>query len=118
MTASDGRASGIPWRALAIRGHLVSFGEASGDIGAWDLGSLSAKSARISRPNFAHYTDTPDKVEAIAGRLFDAMDRRIVKVDIGRRFALRDAAAAHRALEARETVASTILIPEPAVAEG
>ena len=114
-----GRSSfGHSLAALAIRGHLVSFGEASGDIGAWDLGSLSAKSARISRPNFAHYTDTPDKVEAIAGRLFDAMDRRIVKVDIGRRFALRDAAAAHRALEARETVASTILIPEPAVAEG
>ena len=58
--------------ALAIHGHLVSYGQASGDIG-----SLAAKSAKVSRPNFAHFTDTPEMVAAITGRLFDALERRV-----------------------------------------
>ena len=98
--------------ALAVRGHLVSYGQASGDIGPFDIGSLAAKSATVSRPNFAHFTDTPEKVAAITHRLFDAMEQRILRVEIGARFPLREAAAAHRALEAGETVGSTILLPD------
>ena len=98
--------------ALAVGGRLVSFGQASGDVGPYDVGSLAAKSATISRPDFAHYTDTPEKVTAITRRLFDAIERRIVRVGIGRRYPLREAAEAHRALEAGETVGSTILVPE------
>ena len=97
--------------ALAVRGHLVSYGQASGDIGPYDIGSLASKSATVSRPNFAHFTDTPDKVAAITGRLFEALERGIVRVEIGRRYPLREAAAAHRALEAGETVGSTLLLP-------
>ncbi|MDJ0934041.1 MAG: SRPBCC family protein [Kiloniellales bacterium] len=98
--------------ALANCGHLVSFGQASGDIGVWDIGSLASNSATISRPNFGHYTDTPEKVAAITGRLFEAIERRILSIEIGRRYPLTEAAAAHRALEGRATTASTILIPE------
>ena len=99
--------------ALAVHGHLVSYGQASGDIGPFDIGSLAAKSAKVSRPNFAHFTDTPEKVAAITGRLFDALERRVLRPEIGARYPLREAAAAHRALEAGETTASTILLPEP-----
>ncbi len=98
--------------ALAMRGHLISFGQASGDIGLWDVGSLASVSATLSRPNFGHYTDTPDQVAAITKRLFDAIDRRIVTIEIGQRFALAEAELAHRALEQRRTTASTVLIPE------
>ena len=98
--------------ALAIRGHLVSFGQASGDIGSWNVSSLASKSITLSRPNYGHYTDTPDKVAAISARLFDAIRRGIVTVEIGQRFKLSDAAEAHRALEARETTGSTILMPD------
>ena len=98
--------------ALAVRGHLVSYGQASGDIGPYDIGSLAAKSATVSRPNFAHFTDTPEKVAAITARLIDAMERNIVRAEIGQRYPLREAPAAHRALEAGETTGSTILIPE------
>ncbi len=97
--------------ALAPCGHLISFGQASGPVGSWDIGSLAANSATISRPNFAHYADTPAKVAAITEHLFDAIDRRVVTVEIGRRYALLEAAEAQRALENRETTASTILIP-------
>ena len=99
--------------ALAVHGHLVSYGQASGDVGTFDIGALAAKSARVSRPNFAHFTDTPEKVAAITRRLFDGLERRILRPEIGARHPLREAAAAHRALEAGETVGSTILLPEP-----
>jgi len=98
--------------ALAPCGHLISFGQASGDVGSWDIGSLAASSATISRPNFGHYTDTSEKVAAITARLFDAIERRIVSIEIGKRYSLSDAAAAHRALEGRQTMASTLLIPD------
>ncbi len=98
--------------AIAHCGHLVSYGQASGDIGSYDIGSLAARSVTLSRPNFAHYTDTPEKIAAITERLFDAIARRVVTIEIGQRFKLSEAAAAHRALEARETTGSTVLIPD------
>ena len=97
--------------ALAVRGHLVSFGQASGDIGPRDIGMLAGCSATLSRPNYVHYTETPDKFGAAAERLFDAIERRIVTVEIGQRFTLENAAEAHRALENRATTGSTVLIP-------
>ena len=92
----------------------MSYGQASGDIGPFDIGSLAAKSAKVSRPNFAHFTDTPEKVAAITGRLFDALERRILRPEIGARHPLREAATAHRALEAGDTIGPTILLPEAA----
>ena len=100
--------------ALAVRGHLVSYGQASGDIGPFDIGSLAGKSATVSRPNFAHFTDTPEKIAAITGHLFEALDRRVLRVEIGQRRPLREAAEAHRALEGGETLGSTVLLPAPA----
>lgn len=97
--------------ALADRGHLVSFGQASGDIGPRDIGMLAEKSATLSRPNYVHYTNTPEKFRASAERLFDAIERRIVTIEIGQRFDLQNAADAHRALESRATTGSTVLIP-------
>jgi NADPH:quinone reductase-like Zn-dependent oxidoreductase len=97
--------------SLGIQGHLVSYGQASGHIEAVDVAGLAAKSLTVSRPNFGHYTDTPAKVRSITDRLFDAHRRGIVHFDPHQRFPLAEAAAAHRALESRETVGATILIP-------
>ncbi len=98
--------------ALAPCGHLVSYGQASGDIGSYDIGSLAAGSVTLSRPNYGHYTGTPEQVTAITRRLFDAIDRRIVRVEARHRYPLREAAEAHRALEGRRTTGSIVLIPE------
>ncbi|MDF1748582.1 MAG: SRPBCC family protein [Alphaproteobacteria bacterium] len=98
--------------ALAPCGHLISFGQASGDIGAWDIGSLASKSITLSRPNFGHYTDTPEKVQAITKRLFQAIEQRIISIEPERHYKLSDAAEAHRALEGRETTGASILIPD------
>jgi len=99
------------YEALAARGHLVSYGQASGPIEPVDIAAFVGKSARVSRPNFGHYTGAPAEVRAITDRLFDALRRGILSIEIGQRYALRDAAEAHRALEARQTVGSTVLIP-------
>ena len=98
--------------ALANCGHLVSFGQASGDIGDWNVSSLADCSATISRPNYVHYTDTPEKIAEITQRLFDAIRRRIVRIEATNRYPLSQAAEAHRALEGRETTGSTVLIPD------
>jgi NADPH2:quinone reductase len=99
------------YEALAVRGHLVSYGQTSGPIEPVDIAAFVGKSARVSRPNFGHYAGTPAEVRSMTDRLFDALRRGLVKVDIGQRHSLRDVAQAHRELEARRTVGSTNLIP-------
>lgn len=97
--------------ALAARGHIISFGQASGPVGEWDIGALSSKSITISRPNFGHYTDTPEKLATHADRLFAAIRHGIVSIAPPRRYPLHQAAQAHRDLEARATTGSLVLTP-------
>jgi NADPH2:quinone reductase len=97
--------------ALALCGRLVCYGQASGPIAPINLGILSAKSASISRPVLFHYTATRDALLRIAGDLMDVVERGIVKLDTPREYALKDAAQAHRDLEARRTTGSLVLIP-------
>ena len=98
--------------ALAECGHLVSFGQASGDIGSWNISSLASKSVTLSRPNYAHYTDTREKVCSAAERLFDAIERGILRVSVEHRYSLQQAAEAHRSLEDRRTTGSIVLLTE------
>jgi NADPH:quinone reductase-like Zn-dependent oxidoreductase len=97
--------------ALAVRGHLVSYGQASGPIPPQDVAGYAAKSATLSRPNFGHYTSDPGEVRAIAAHLFEALEQGILKIEAARSYPLAQAAEAHRALEARETTGATILVP-------
>jgi NADPH:quinone reductase-like Zn-dependent oxidoreductase len=99
------------YEVLALRGHLVSYGQASGPIEPVDIAGFVGKSARVSRPNFAHYTGTAAEVRSITDHLFQALRNGTVTVEIGQRFPLEDAAGAHAALEARRTVGSSILVP-------
>ena len=98
-------------RCLRTCGHLVSFGQASGDIGVHDIGRLAAKSATLSRPNYAHYTETAEAMRLQSGRFFEAV--RTGHIIIGRpaSYALADAAAAHRAIESRSSIGAIVLIP-------
>lgn len=95
--------------ALATRGHLVSYGQASGPVGNWDLGRFASKSITVSRPNYGHYTDTPEKLGPHVERFFAALRQGIVKLDRPRAYPLARAADAHRDLEARLTTGSLVL---------
>ena len=97
---------------LQVRGLMVSFGNASGPVGPTDLGILSAKgSLYVTRPTLMSYTAKREELVAAAKELFDMVLSGKVKVSPRQSYALKDAAQAHRDLEARKTTGSTVLIP-------
>jgi NADPH2:quinone reductase len=91
---------------------MVSFGNASGAVTGFELGTLAAKgSLYITRPTLVTYTAKRDDLVAGAKDLFETVSSGKVKIEINHRYALKDAAQAHRDLEARKTTGSTILVP-------
>ena len=97
---------------LAPRGLLVSFGNASGPVTGVDLGILAAKgSLYVTRPTMFHYALTDADFQAVAKDLFDVVAGGHVKIEIGQRYKLADAAQAHKDLEGRKTTGATVLIP-------
>jgi NADPH:quinone reductase len=96
--------------ALRPLGMMISFGNASGKVPPFDLGVLAAKgSLQITRPTlFTHIAD-PATCRAMADDLFGKVLSGAVRIPIDQRFALKDVAEAHRALEARATTGATIL---------
>ena len=97
---------------LRPRGLLVVFGNASGPVKSFDLGLLAAKgSLYLTRPTVMTYmADDADLAEA-ARDLVDIVKSGKVTIPINQRYALADAAKAHRDLESRATTGTTILIP-------
>lgn len=97
---------------LKRRGLMVSYGNASGAVPPINLLDLSrGGSLYVTRPTLFDYVVTQEELAHTADRLFDRMTRGVVKAMIGQRFPLAEAAQAHRALEARTTTGSTILLP-------
>jgi NADPH2:quinone reductase len=96
---------------LATRGMLVLFGQASGVVPPVDPSALARASLFLTRPSFFHYIGTRDELIASATRLCEVVGSGAVKIDVAQTYALRDASAAHRDLEARKTTGSTVLIP-------
>lgn len=99
-------------RSTAPRGLIASYGNASGPVPPVSLLDLTqAGSLFVTRPTVFHYIAEPAELGHAARRLFAMLASGDVKVEIGQRFPLRRAADAHRALEARETIGSTVLMP-------
>lgn len=97
---------------LAPLGYMVSYGNASGPVPPIDIGILAAKgSLYLTRPTLASYTTKREDLVAVAEDLFDVVAKGAVKMNINQRYALKDAAQAHRDLEARKTTGSTVLLP-------
>jgi len=97
---------------LAVRGMMVSFGNASGAVPPFAPGILSAKgSLYLTRPTLFHYARNRAELQETADDLFDVIAKGIVKVQIHQRFALKDAAKAHEALHSRKTTGATVLVP-------
>lgn len=97
---------------LKPMGMWVAFGASSGPPPEFPIGLLQQKgSIFATRPTIMHYLAKRADYEAAANNLFDMMRSGKVKVDVGQEFPLKDAAEAHRALESRKTIGSTILIP-------
>jgi NADPH2:quinone reductase len=97
---------------LKPKGLWVSFGNASGPVPPFEIGILSAKgSLYATRPTVMTYTARRADLLANAADLFDMVGRGAVKVVVNHTYPLREAASAHRDLEARKTTGSVVLIP-------
>lgn len=97
---------------LRPRGLMVSYGNASGPVTGVSLGILATKgSLYVTRPTTAHYFGTKDTLRRTMARVFGAVLAGKLRPAINQRFPLERAADAHRALEARETMGTTLIIP-------
>jgi NADPH2:quinone reductase len=98
--------------SLARRGWYVTYGNASGPpepVSPLDL--LRRGSLLMTRPSVMHYIADKTEREAAAAHLFEAMNAGHVRAEVRQTFPLGEVAAAHRALEGRETTGATLLLP-------
>jgi NADPH2:quinone reductase len=97
---------------LRPRGLWVSFGNSSGPVPPFELTILSAKGSLFAtRPTLMTYTARREDLVANASELFAMVAKGAVKISASRTYPLREAAAAHRDLEARKTTGSIVLLP-------
>ena len=97
-------------QALAIRGHLVNFGQSSGPIEPFRISMLFAKSNTISRPGVFHYFVEPDR-DMMAQALFAALADHVITAGHFHEYAFEDASKAHADMEGRKTAGAVLLIP-------
>ncbi len=98
-------------RSLKPRGMMVLFGQSSGPVPSFDLNRLNPLgSLFVTRPSLVHYMRDRAELELRAGAVLSAVADGSLRVRIGQRFALTDAAEAHRALEGRRTSGKVILV--------
>ena len=95
---------------LAPLGMMVLFGQASGPVPPFELGTLAAKgSLFITRPTLFSYTAKRDDLVTTAQELFEVVGKGVVKIAVNQTYPLAEAAQAQRDLEARKTTGSTVL---------
>lgn len=93
-------------------GMLVCFGQSSGPVPPFDLGILARKgSLFLSRPTLATYVAAREALVKASSELFELVAKGIIRIEVGQSFPLKEAATAHRELEARKTTGTTVLIP-------
>lgn len=97
---------------LRPHGVMVSFGNASGPVAPFSPLELAQRgSLYVTRPVLWDFVASREELLAAAGALFDAIGSGAVKINVNQRYPLREAARAHRDLEARKTTGSTVLLP-------
>ena len=96
--------------ALALCGHWVSYGQASGPLPAIAPEALAEKSVTLSRPVLFHYTAERSALDELAQQTFEALRAGVIRVERRHRYPLAAAAEAHRELEARRTTGSLVLV--------
>ena len=97
---------------LAIRGTMVSFGNASGLVEKVDPKKhIAPKGLYFTRPSIAHYTVTREELVNSARTVFEAIKTNKFKINLFKKFALKDAVIAHEELEARKLLGPAILVP-------
>ena len=96
---------------LAQRGLMALYGQSSGPVPTVTLATLNPKSLFLTRPGLFSYTATREELEWRAGDVLGWVQSGALNVKVHGRFALSDAAEAHRQLQGRLTTGKLLLIP-------
>ena len=97
---------------LKIRGMMVAFGNASGYVESLDIKKdINAKGLFFTRPSIAHYTVKREELVESAKKVFDAVLTKKFKIEISKRYPLKDAAQAHKDLENRLLTGPAVIVP-------
>jgi len=97
---------------LAPFGLMVSFGNASGPVPPFAPGILGPKgSLYVTRQTLFTHITSRERTQAMADDLFAVVTSGQVRIHVEQRYPLERVQDAHRALEARQTTGSTILLP-------
>lgn len=97
--------------ALAVLGHLVSYGQVSGMVEGFQVSDLAPKSLTLSRPIVFDYIQNPQIRNRMAKEVFAALEEGWLCVGTPREFPLAEASASHRALEAEGASSPLLLVP-------
>jgi NADPH2:quinone reductase len=97
--------------SLGYLGTLVNFGQSSGPVPPFAVSRLAAKSNTIVRPMLFHYIRDRAALESVAKESFEAIERGVIRPQIGLSLPLSQAAEAHTRMESRTTVGQIVLIP-------
>lgn len=93
-------------------GMLVSFGQSSGPIPAFDPLLLQQKgSLYLTRPTLMHHLEDTEAYQTHVAELFSLVEKKVLEVRVGGTYALSNAAQAHSDLEARKTTGALVLKP-------
>ena len=96
---------------LARRGYLVLYGQASGPVPPVQVSVLNARSLFLTRPILGDYTATREELLQRSDEVLGWVRSGKLKLHLHDKFALKDAAEAHRQLEGRATTGKLLLIP-------
>jgi NADPH:quinone reductase len=96
---------------LRPRGMAINYGTASGDVQAFDLQRLHAKSLTVCRPTLRSFTSTPAELRQSAETYAEAVRRGAVQPEVDRSYPLSEVRRAHTELESRQTTGAAILVP-------
>lgn len=97
--------------ALRVRGTLVSYGQSSGPVPPVDVLELGKKSVFLTRPSLWDHTATRAELLLRAAAVHQLLGTGVLRAEVGAEWPLASAAEAHRALQARMSSGSTLLIP-------
>lgn len=98
-------------QCLQPRGLAVNYGTASGDVEAFDLQRLHARSLSVCRPTLRSFVADPAELQQAAQAFFDIVRAGAVRLSVGHRYPLAEVQRAHRELEGRATTGATVLLP-------
>jgi NADPH2:quinone reductase len=96
---------------LRPRGIAINYGTASGDVEAFDLQLLHAKSLSVCRPTLRTFVADPAELRRSAQAFFDIVGQGAVRLDVHQRYPFAEVQRAHRDLEGRLTTGAPVLIP-------